>query len=136
MHKLFLKLTVWIFFIFSFNNLYSKKDTLYIYARGYFDKNQKFIIKYNNTQVGYFGFDKSQIKFKILIDSGSIQEFNGINLQILESKKNKDWVHLKYKFIYYPKYNHILIYYMPFSDNQKSFEIFYLPYFIEQFIFD
>lgn len=113
------------------------QDTLYVHVQGEFNKSEKFRVRYKDKLIGSFDANNSEIKTSFVIDTNGLNPYSGLNLQILKySRLKRDWVPLKYYFIYYPDFNHILLYYRQYDSKKYTFSIYYLPYYIPLCTFD
>ena len=124
-----MKLIVFFILAAGFNSLFCQvNDTLHIHIFGEFKKHEKFQLKFERQLVCNFGGNDKIIEAEIPVDTNALKAFDFLPMDVYKLNRFRNEYVLQFMdFLYYPGYNHILIYYLPFIS--KEFMVYNLPYF-------
>ena len=122
-------------YIFCSSLFCQTNDTLHVHIFGEFKNKDVYQLKYNRQVVCSFGGNKKMISVDIPIDTNRLEPFGFMPMDIYKLNRFRNLYVLCYmNFLYYPGYNHIMIYYLPYFSDE--FLVYCLPFFKHVHVLD
>ncbi len=103
-------------------------DTLHIYIVGEFKKSDKYQLRYKRELVCNFGGANKIIDTNIVFNTSELRPYDFMKFDIYKKQRFGSNYWFYRPLVYYPEYNYVEIYYLPY--NSKDFMIYYFPHIV------